>query len=152
MFVRDLDLGDYQDFVGLEDCRTALSAIRNLDRKVIQLSSFVISFSADSSSASHGRQYSRPTAQNKEQYLRKQLNNAVHMLLNRHCQKDHLLWTSDRWEDLLYDLLASFSSSFDDFRERRKDLSRIAPVYSPSYWPDYWVVPHAHWANKKYNR
>ena len=152
MYVRNLDLADYQDFRGIGDCRTALAALQSLDRKIFHMASFVINFSADSASASYGRQYSRPTAANKEEYLRKQLNNAVQMLLSRHCRSDRLDWTSAQWEDLLYDLLAAFSSSFDDFRARRKDLSRITPAYQPCFWPDYWIVPNAHWANKKHNK
>ena len=152
MFVRDLEMSEFRQYTGSQDCATALDVLQSLERKIVQMATHVILFADDSSTASHGRRYSNPTAARKESYLKQQLNNSVSMMLSRHCRHSSLNWTIAQWEDLLFDLLAAYSGSCDDFYQRRKDLSRIGPVYSPSYWPDYWHVPHAHWANKKYNR
>ena len=152
MYVRELDISEFHDFVGLADCTTAIACLTALERRVHSLAQFVIEFTSDDTTAAYGRRYSKETALIKHEYLQKQVNNSVAMLLRRHCRHDSLNWSSERWNDLLYELLASYSASFDEFRAKGKDLRRMTPAYCPHYWPDYWVHPFAYWANKKYNR
>ena len=151
MYVRELTVNDFADFVGISDCATALTCLAELNRAIYNNAQFVLEFSDDGSTASYGRQYSRDASTKKQEYLKKQLNNSIAMLLRRHCKTERLNWTKDRWNDLLYDLLASYSASFDEVRANRRNLRRLTPVYHPQFWPDHWVNPHAHWANKKYN-
>ena len=151
MYVRELSSNDFDGYVGITDCNLAIACITEMERRIHSLSQYVINFTDDDTAASYGRRYSQETTLKKQAYLKRQLNNSVEMLLRRHCKHDNLNWTAERWNDLLYELLASYSASFDEFREKRKELRRITPAYCPQFWPDYWFNPYAHWANKKYN-